>query len=409
METFIARQPIFDRNQKVYGYELLFRSGLENIFLHTNPDQASSKVIADSFLLFGLSKLTGGRRAFINVTEDILLEGYLHLFPKEFVVVEILENVNINSKVIKASEKLKKDGYLIALDDFVYEESYNSLLKLADFVKVDFLSTDGERHKTLIKDFSAYGPRFLAEKVETPLSFREAKILGYEYFQGYFFKKPDVLKSKDIPGFKLHYLRLLQEIHRPELDLKALEKIIKQDVSLSYKLLRYINSAYYNLPNQISSILQAIALLGEREIRKWCSFIALAHMGMDKPEELLMESILRAKFCESMAVAMHLFSQKEDLFLMGMFSLLDAFLDRPISGILEGLPINIEIKKALLGEKNGFRKVLDTFQSYQKGEWNEISEYALKFNIDEESISRIYWDSLKWTYDCFYSNPAFRR
>ena len=410
MDTFVARQPIFDRNQKVYGYELLFRSGLENIFLHHNPNQASSKVIVDSFFLFGISRLTGRKRAFINVTEDILLEGYLHLFPKEFIVVEILENVNISSKIIRAAEKLKKDGYLIALDDFVYEESYKPLLRLADFVKVDFLSANGKRRQPMIKEFSIInGPQFLAEKIETPLSFREAKILGYEYFQGYFFKKPDVLKTKDIPGFKLHYLRMLQEIHRPELNFQEIEKIIKKDVSLSFKLLRYINSAYFGLPNQISSILQAIALLGEKEIRKWCSLIALAQIGMDKPEELMTESMLRAKFCESLAITMGLLSHKEDLFLMGMFSLLDAFLDRPMSSILEDLPLSPKIREALLGEENDLRKVLETFLSYQEGNWEKLSEYALTLNIEEEVISKVYWDSLKWTYDCFYSNHIINR
>ncbi|MGQ9846726.1 MAG: EAL and HDOD domain-containing protein, partial [Bacteroidales bacterium] len=175
MDTFVARQPIFDRNQKVYGYELLFRSGLENIFRHYDPGQATSKVITDSFFLFGIPRLTGGKRAFINISEDILLEEYIYLIPKDLIVVELLENININSKVIQACEKLKREGYLIALDDFVYQDSYKPLLKLADFIKVDFLSTNEDKRKTIVEDFSSLGSKFLAEKLETQLSYREAK------------------------------------------------------------------------------------------------------------------------------------------------------------------------------------------------------------------------------------------
>ena len=409
MDTFIARQPIFDRNKKVYGYELLFRSGIENFFNHSVPDQATSKVISDSFFLFGIPSLTGGKRAFINVSEDFLLGEYLFLIPKEQIVIEVLENVSVNSQVIQACEKLKKKGYLIALDDFVYEDSSHPLLRWADFVKVDFLSTEPEKRKELIEKFSGRGIRFLAEKLETPLSFREAKIFGYQYFQGYFFKKPDILASKDISGFKLHYLHLLQEIHRPELNFKQLEKIIKKEVSIAYKLLRYINSAYYGLPNKISSILQALTLLGEKEVRKWCSLITLAHMGVDKPEELVMEAIVRARFCESMAPMASLPQQKDDLFLLGMFSLIDAILDRPISDILDEIPLEEKIKMALLGEENALRDVLETFLVYQKGNWEKLSKQCQKLCVKEELISKLYWDSMKWAQDSFYSElPVWR-
>ncbi len=402
MDTFVARQPIFDRNQKVYGYELLFRSGVENIFIHPDPEQATSKVISDSFFLLGISRLTGGKRAFINITKDILLGEYLYLIPKELIVVEILENVDVNSQVIQACEKLKRAGYLIALDDFVYEDSYKPLLKLADFVKVDFLSTNGDKRKALVENFSAYGPRFLAEKLETPLSFREAKILGYQYFQGYFFNKPEIIRGKDISGSKLHYLLMLQEINRPELNFKKLGEIIKKEVSLSYKLLRYINSAYFGLPNKISSILQALVLLGEREIRKWCSLIAIAQMGLDKPEELILQAIIRARYCELIAQRLGKNERKDDFFLMGMFSLIDAILDRPMSEILRDIPIVDEIKEALLGEENDLSKVLRTIILYEKGDWMELTENISGLKLREDVVLRVYLDSVKWAHECFY-------
>jgi EAL and modified HD-GYP domain-containing signal transduction protein len=403
LETFVARQPIFDRNQKIFGYELLFRSGLENVFNHPDPEQATSKVMTDTFFLLGIPSLTGGKRAFINVTEEFLLEDYISLFPKDQIVIEILEDVSLNSKVIQACEKLKNEGYLIALDDFVYEGPSNPLLKFADFLKVDFLSTKENKRRELIERFTGRGINFLAEKVETPLSFKEARMLGYQYFQGYFFNKPDIIKGKDISGFKLHYLRLLQEIHQAELDFKELEEIIKKEVSLSYKLLRYINSAYFGLPNKISSILQALVLLGEKEIRKWCSLIALANMGIDKPDELVIEAITRARFCESIAQYIGLTNRKDDLFLMGMFSLIDAILDRPLPDILRDIPIIEDIKDALIGNENHLSLILQTFYCYQKADWEKLSNHAFKLKIKEECVSKTYWDSIKWANECFFS------
>jgi EAL and modified HD-GYP domain-containing signal transduction protein len=203
-----------------------------------------------------------------------------------------------------------------------------------DFIKVDFLSTEKGARSGLVQEFGPSGVRFLAEKVETLEMLEEAKEIGYTYCQGYFFSKPKIISGKDIPGFKLHYLGVLQEIHRPELDFGRLSEIIKREVSLSFKLLRYINSAFFGLRNKISSLKQALLLLGEREIRKWMTLVTLATLGEDKPEEVVTQSILRAKFCESLAPFAGLFRRSGDLFLMGMFSMIDAILDRPLSEIL---------------------------------------------------------------------------
>jgi len=397
MNTFIARQPIFDMNQKVYGYELLFRSGLDNVFRHTDPDQATSKVIADSFFLLGIQSLTGGKRAFINITRDILLNEFLFLIPKERIVVEILENVAPDGKVVAACEKLKRAGYLLALDDFVYDDRYQPLIELTDFIKVDFLSTEKEARSGLVQEFGPSGVRFLAEKVETLEMLEEAKGMGYAYCQGYFFSQPKIISGKDIPGFKLHYLSVLQEIHRPELDFGRLTEIIKREVSLSFKLLRYINSAFFGLRNKISSLKQALLLLGEREIRKWITLVTLATLGEDKPEDVVTQSILRAKFCESLAPFTGLFRRSEDLFLMGMFSMIDAILGRPLSEILLEIPIAEDVKKALLGEENRLGEVYQYVLSYERGEWNKLSEQGLKLGIDEGRTAHLYMNAVEWS------------
>lgn len=397
METFIARQPIFDMNQKVYGYELLFRSGLADVFQHTNPDQATSKVIADSFFLMNIKSLTGGRRAFINITRDILINEFLFLIPKEWIVVEILEDVFPDGEVVAACEKLRRAGYLLAMDDFVYDDQYLPLIELTDFIKVDFLATGKEVRSGLVKKLGPSGVRFLAEKVETLEMLEEAKEIGYAYCQGYFFSKPKIISEKDIPGFKLHYLSLLQEINRPELDFGRLTEIMKREVSLSFKLLRYINSAFFGLRNKISSLKQALLLLGEREIRKWITLVTLATLGEDKPEELVTQSILRAKFCESLAPFTGLFHRSEDLFLMGMFSMIDAILDRPLSEILLEIPIAEEIKKALLGEENRLGRVYQYVLSYERGQWHRLSQQGFQLGIDEEKVARLYMDAVRWS------------
>ena len=396
METYIARQPIFDLHKRVYGYELLFRSGLDNIFKQEDPDQASSQVIIDSFFLHNISALTGRKRAFINVTRDLLLKEYLLLIPRQLVVVEILENIDPDSEVIAACKKLKKAGYLLAMDDFVYGEKYKPFMDLADFIKIDFLSTAEKERKSLPQNFSPLGIGFLAEKVETPATFQEALESGYTYFQGNFFSKPTIIPGKDLPGYKLHYFRIIQEINRPEISFERLEELIKKEISLSYKLFRYINSAFFGLKNKVHSIQHAMALLGEKEVKKWLSFITLASIGEDKPEELAVQAIIRARFCESLAPHVGLPSRADGLFLMGMFSLLDAFLDRPLSDLLMEIPLDTDIKKALLGEENRFGELYQCVLAYERGEWSKLSEHGKKFKITEALLSQLYLGAVEW-------------
>jgi EAL and modified HD-GYP domain-containing signal transduction protein len=402
METFIARQPIFDRRQQVYAYELLFRSSLENVFTGQDPNQASSKVIADSFFLLGLEFLTGGKKAFINVTRDVLVKEYITLLPQGSIGVEILETVEPELEVIEACKKLKQAGYLLALDDFVYQERYRQLMDLADIVKVDFLATGAEERRDLVQRFGSRRMRFLAEKVETQEAFQEALTLGYTYIQGYFFSKPVILTGKDVPAFKLHYLQILQQINRPELDFDQIEDIIKREVSLSYKLLRYINSAFFPWRSKINSLKRALVLLGEREVKKWISLIALASMATDKPEELVVQAIIRAKFCESLAAAAGLSRRTQDLFLMGMFSLIDAILDRPLADILSTVPLADDIKEALLGEENRLRLIYQCALAYEKGDWDQLSAHTALLGLNEAESPRLYLEAVTWGQQTFH-------
>ncbi len=395
MESFIARQPIFDARRNVYGYELFFRSGLENVFRHENPDQATSKVMVDSFFLFNLNDLTGGKRAFINVPREILLKEYMFFLPREQVVVELLETVEPDAEVLQACQKLKHAGYLIAMDDFVYEPRYEPLLEFTDFVKVDFLATPEEARKSLLQKISPLRVRLVAEKVETLEMFQHGIESGYSFFQGYFFSKPAILVAKDIPTFKANYFQLLKEIHTVGTDLNKLDEIIRRDVALTYKLLRYINSAYFGLPHRIKSVKQALVLLGEKTIKNWISFVALASMAVDKPEELLVLTIVRARFCEMLAPYFNLADRKDDSFLMGLFSLIDAFLDRPLSQILAEIPIDDPIKLALLGEPSRLGEIYQYTLSYEKAAWGDLQKPIVTPDEDTTPLS-LYLEALKW-------------
>lgn len=396
MERFVARQPIFDQNQNVYAYELLFRSSLENVYSHRNQDQASSDVIVSSFFLLDIQTITGGTRAFINVTRDVLVREFITMLPKEIAVVELLESISADTEVLFICGKLKKEGYLIALDDFVYNDDTKGLVDLADIIKVDLLSTTIEDRRSLIKDLAPKGIKFLAEKVETQEIYQESLEMGFTYFQGYFFSRPHIISGKDVPAVKMNYLRILQEIHKPSLDFEEIEGIVKVEMSLCYKLLRYINSPFFGVINNIGSIKQALVLLGEREVKKWVSLLALTTMGEDQPEELVLLAIIRAKFCESLAPYVRLMARSSDLFLMGMFSLIDAILSRPLESVLSEMPIADDVKSALLGEENQLRDVYDCVIAYEKGEWDKLSEIAAKVGMDEDRTPQVYMSSVDW-------------
>jgi len=397
MDVFVARQPIFDRHRHLYAYELLFRSGPANAFSATDGDRASLKVIADSFLRPGLHRITGGRRAFINFTRDTLVRGYATLLPRDLVVVEILENVEQDAEVFDACRDLKRRGYLIALDDFVCDDWSNPLVRFADIIKVDFRATDPAARARLPALIASRRIRPLAEKIETRAEFDEAVSLGYAYLQGYFFSRPYVLSGRDVPGHRARYLEILREINRPSLDFGQIERIVKREPSLTYRLLTYINSAAFGFRSRITSIRQALALLGEDAVKKWASVVALAGLAKDQPDELVVTSLVRARFCELVAPSVGLGARAQELFLMGLFSLLDAITGRPMPEVLADLPLADDITLALLGNRTRPYDVLSCLTAYERGEWEKFSLYAAKLRLDEAAVARMHLDCVAWS------------
>jgi c-di-GMP-related signal transduction protein len=396
MDLFIARQPIFTAQLTVYAYELLFRSSPANYFPDVDRDHASARVIADSLFNIGLEILTGGKPAFINMTRDVLISDVGTLLPKGSAVLEILETVTPDDEVIAACRRLKAAGHQIALDDFVDADGYAELVSLADIMKIDVLATAPDQRRDMVVRYAPRGIRLLAEKIETQAMFHEAFDQGYTYFQGFFFARPAVMRARSVPEFRLTYLRLLQEASRAEVDLRRMSAIISQDVTLSYRLLRRINSAYYGVRGTISSISDAVGLLGVDDLRRWASLLFLATLGVNKPPELVVESALRARFCEGLAGDAGHSAHREDLFLLGLFSLLDALLDRPLNELVDGLPLTPEVKGALLGESNALRGILDCAVTYISGDWTNLPERAAAISLREETLPIRYREALAW-------------
>ncbi len=397
MNIFVARQPILNKDQSIYGYELLFRNGLENCFCAANCDEATLTVIRNALLIFGSQKMTNGKKAFINFTRNLLLSEVPGYLPQDSSVIEILETVAADQEVLAACRELQNKGYRLALDDYDWQgPEENPLAEFAHIVKVDFQTTPPEDRQVIVDFFHPKGIMLLAEKIETRQDFQEARDLGFSYFQGYFFSKPEIIAGKDVPGYKLSYLEILKEICRETLDLMHFEKIIDRDPPLCLKMLTYLNSAYFGLRHEVTSIRHALSLLGEKEIRKWAALAVLTNLGKDQPNELMRLSILRARFCESLAPKVNLTTRESELFLMGLLSLMDVFLGRPLEEVLENIALAKEIKEALRGRDNAHRLVLDLVVNYEKGAWENVSPLVAQLDLDENELPDSYAGAIEF-------------
>jgi EAL and modified HD-GYP domain-containing signal transduction protein len=392
-ERFIARQPIFDKLLQVYAYELLFRGGPQNYFQPSR--NASSSVIADSVTLFDLENLTGNARAFMNVDELALRLGAPRLLPPDRIVVEILETVNPTDEIVAICRDLRSAGYVLALDDFVDHPKMAPLVELVQFLKVDFQLIDAAARECLARKYANGRLALLAEKVETEHELAEARHLGFSFFQGYFFCKPSMIENREIPGDKLLQLELLNSVAAPELNSSAIESLLEREPSLLYRLLRYLNSPLPGLHAEVHSVRQALSHFGEHEFRRWVSIFAVVAMSGGKPPELVRTALTRAYFCEEFSGALGLSEKKSSLFLMGLLSITDALLDKPIGEVLRSLPVAQEVKIALVGGDNRFRDVYELLLALERAEWSQLSAHVERLGCNEESISISYESALQ--------------
>lgn len=389
---YVARQPILTPEERVFGYELLFRDGIEDYF--RNPDaEAASRSTLDTSMLMGLDVLCDGRRAFINCTREMLLKEYITLLPSEKAVIEVLESVPPDDLVKAACHRLKTAGYLIALDDFAADDPRESLTDLADIIKVDVRRTPMDEAAGMVK---RYAPRcrMLAEKVETQAEFAAAHKAGFIYFQGYFFRRPELMQAREIPSNQLNYLRLLQIVAKEELDPQEVENIIKSEAALCYRLLRYLNSAAFSFSTEITSVRHALSILGEREVRRWIRLVATLSAGQNRPNELVLSALVRARFCELLAPRIK--HGDSDLFLIGLLSLIDAILELPMETILENIPVDKDTKAVLLGGSSYLRPVYQLMLAQELGEWAQVKRLSTELNLPESFIAEAHWRAMNW-------------
>lgn len=396
MSKSVARQPIFDKNLSIYAYELLFRGDAEDVAGQFDPDKATSSVLVDALLSIGMDKVTQGKLAFVNFSRGMLVSDMLSAVPTNQIALEILESVDPDPFVLAACEKLKNDGYTLILDDFVYKPSLDPLIKLASIIKIDVLNSTPKALRDIPLRFRDRKILFLAEKVETYDQFRQVLDWGYSLFQGYFFCRPQTMDSGDISGNKLVYFQLIKELHDPATDPDKIEHIIQKDVSLSYTLIRYINSAAFGLKSKIHSIKHAVTLLGNKRLRDFSTLLLFKSIGDDKPGELITAAIIRGRFAEQIAIRIGLEHQASEAFLIGMFSLMDALLDRPMKRILSELNLDEDITAALQRQPGKLTSILETVIAYEQASWDKYEIYRQMIGLRDDDAHKMYVKAVEW-------------
>ena len=369
-DFYIGRQPIYGRNLNVYAYELLFRGSDVNYADVAEGDRATSQVILSAFTEIGLDRVVGERLAFLNLTRGFIIGEYPLPVPQERVVLEVLEDVLPDPEVLAGLRRLKDLGYSIALDDFVFSESHRPLLPLADIVKVDCLDLDAAEIRAQVEPLRPFQVELLAEKIETQEQFTVCRDLGFDYFQGYFLSRPNVIHERGIETNRGNLLRLLADLQDPACQFDRVHELVSQDVALSYKLLRHINTATYGLRRRVDSVRETLVYLGFQQVKNLASLFLLASVD-HKPQDLVMTSMLRARMCELMAQA----SEGQDghqAFTVGLFSMLDALMDCPMETVLERLPLAEDLRRALLERTGDLGELLASAQAYERGDWERV-------------------------------------
>ncbi|MCL2877893.1 MAG: HDOD domain-containing protein [Acidobacteria bacterium] len=407
MDTFVARQPIFDTRNDVYAYELLYRKDAVKNYYDTSadPDQASKRTLINSFLEIGLDKLTGGRKAFVNFTEHLLLDGTPELLSPELLTVEILETIIPTSEILAACARIKRNGFQIALDDFVFSEVNNAFFDYADIIKVDFLQTPLSDIACLVqvlRDRRTFGKhaqpiRLLAEKIENKDDFNIALEMGFEYFQGYYFSKPVIVSGQSMNPATINRMRLLQISMRKDFCFDDVADVVKQDVALSYRLLQFVNSAHFGFRTVISNIQQALVVLGTTEVRKWMALICLIELNQDKTPELARMSLIRAKFLELVALFTGNMRRAETFYLLGMFSLMDTIMEMPMTEVFAQIHVDESVSTPLISRSGNDYELLHLIELYEKGDFDAAAAQTEALSLPESRLADAYMEAVKWT------------
>ncbi|KAE8176774.1 EAL and HDOD domain-containing protein [Photobacterium carnosum] len=401
MFSYVARQPIFNRRQQTIGHELLFRDGECNAFPVIDANEATCRLVLENYMAIGNNNIFKGQRNFINFPQNCLVNLMPLLLPKNKVVIEILETCIPNDELFFAIKRLYQKGYIIALDDFEYDIRWQRFFRYVHIIKLDLLMLGLKKACDFVRDNRHLKVKFLAEKVENHAAFQASLAAGFDFFQGYYFSRPEVLKHRKVAASELITIQLLQAISCEPVDFDNIEKIISSDVSLSYLLLRYVNNAnHHRLVEPISSFHQALVYLGEEKLRMFVGVVATAHAALDKPKALYALSLQRAKMCEELVNYSSSMIPKEQAFLAGMFSLLDALLDSSLADLLVLLKLQPHIQASLLHREGELGQVLDLVDAFDKADWQQVAIKCSGLGLSEQQVQDSYLQAATWAENC---------
>ena len=389
---YVARQPILDQRGRVHGYELLFRAGPEAAF--RGDGNFATRSMLDNTVMFGLEKLTAGLPAFVNCTLESLTDELVNVMPPSMTVLEILENLEPTPSLIASCRKLKALGFRLALDDFVWKKKLAPLVALADYIKVDFAQLSAPERKGLRRQLGSAPVAMVAEKVETQEDYKQACDEGFTLFQGYYFCRPLLLQGRGVPANRLFHLQILQALRSDEIDLRKLSLLVKRDASITYRLLRLVNSPLSAIRQEISSIETALIVVGEDMFRRIATLAVTSELNANQPAEILRMAFVRARFCE-LCAGLCALGQAEQ-YLLGMFSLLPAMLRIPMSDLAPALPLREKIREALLCGVNVESCLLRWVESHDRGDWMKSDAIAKSHGLHVDELMRHYAESVIW-------------
>lgn len=395
MYGYIARQPIFNASKETIGYELLFRDGEANAFPNIDADEATSKLLMQHHLMLGVEKITANKLAFINFSEETLLHQFPTSIKPESMVIEVLETVPASDALLKTLKDLHSKGYQLALDDHDFDEKWDAFLPYITYVKVDIQQFNLMQISKYLRRIAVYPLTLLAERVETAEQFEKLRLLGFSLFQGYFFAKPEMMKQKQIGGNKANLLALMAEASAEQLDFDQLANICQLDLGLSYKLLRFINHSRSSQSKPISSLKHAMVFMGEAELKKFIALLALANLQGDVPDELIRQSLVRAKFCDVLARQLELPANPPSAFLTGLFSNVHVIVEQPQAELLALLPLLPEVKAALLERAGQFGHFLKLTEAFEQADW-PLTDKLLASMPKGSQLAELYLEAVSW-------------
>ncbi|MFT2091778.1 EAL and HDOD domain-containing protein [Paraglaciecola sp. 2405UD69-4] len=396
MFAFVARQPILDKEKSVFAYELLFRDGKNNYYPHLERDESTNKLIAKRYQTLDLDDISCNKMSFINFQSETLLNGLPQSLNPENVVVELAANSYDPEKLLQLCKHVKTLGYKIALDGYQLSNKKQEHLRFVDMVKVNTHRGDYEEFSSNVNQLIEQNVKLIADKVETQESFNIFKEIGFDYFQGYFFARPESISQGHLPTSKLTLVELMGASSSESFDIESINSIVEQDVGLSYMLLRFINNPMINKRYKITSLRHALNYMGEVEIKKFIALLALTNLSDDKPMELIHLSLVRAKFCDLVGIEKNIGSNPPTAFLVGLFSLIDALLDQDMKSLLDKLPLVDEVKDALCGSQNDLSLYLLLVKAFESGNWLKVIRISKILEVDQKLLHSLFNEAILW-------------